>query len=130
VLIDSIFNYLLTDDKFYNVVYPHLDSRLFPDTNTKTLFGQIKKYSEAYSKHPTPADLKLLLSTNTDITEERTTEITEYLDRLMGIEVTKNVDLMIDETETWTKDRCMELAILDSVEIMNNGEPRGLIDFS
>lgn len=128
MIIDSIFNYLLADDKFYNVVYPHLDVRLFSDTKAKTLFGQIKKYSDTYSKHPKPADLKLLLSTNPDITQEKTTEVSDYIDTLTKMEVTKNPDLMIDEAETWVKDRCMELAILDSVEILQNGEPRGLIE--
>lgn len=128
MIIETIFNQLLENQKYFNVVYPHLHTRLFPDSNIQTIFDKVKGYTEQYSTRPSVKDVRLLVSTDRDISIEKTNSIEERLKEIQSIEVSENIDLLIDETEKWVQDRTMELAILDSVDILRDGKPRGLIE--
>lgn len=128
MILETIFNQLLTNQKYFKAVYPHLETRLFSNTNYQILFKKITEYSEKYSKPATAKEINLLLSTDQKITEQTTDDISKMITDISALEVSNNIDLLIDETEKWVQDRTMELAILDSVEILETNKPRGLIE--
>lgn len=129
MLLDTIFHNLLYNEPFFNKVYPFLKPELFEDVYYQILFEQIQKYSNLYSKRPNEKDLKLLLDTDREITEERTEEVVNVLKRIEKTESSDNLDFLVDETEKWVKDRVMELAILESVEILQDPKkPRTAIE--
>ena len=128
MILETTFNQLLANQKYFNTVYPHLNTKLFSNRHHQTIFQKMTEYVETYRQRPESKDVRLLISTDQNISEEDTQAIALLLDDVERLEVSDNVDLLIDETERWVQNRSMELAILESVEILETGKPRGLIE--
>lgn len=128
MLLENIFHHLFFNEKFYNIVYPYLFKELFTDKQFKILFQEMKKYTDAYSKRPSPKDIKVLLDSEQLITESETEELQSLLKKITTLEATENTDFILDETEKFVQNRTMEMAILESVEILEKNQPRGLIE--
>lgn len=115
------------NERYFGVVMPHLNQKLFIEKHEKQLIGIIKKYTNIYHSKPTVSDLKLLVTGDSELTENDTDKIISYLDALTDFEHAENTDYLIDETERYAQDRSMELAILESVDILQKKESRGKI---
>lgn len=129
MLIENIFHSLLTSSKFYGIVNPHLSERYFSDTEHNIVYKKIKEYSETkfvvgmidrISKQPTISDIKLLIDTDNNITESDTRLCYDFLDSLKNIEAVDDEKLLIKQTENFCQNRALEIAILDSVEIIQD----------
>lgn len=111
------------------MVYPHLNENYFTESFEKKLFLKIKNYYEEYTKQPNTSDIKLLVESDTNISERDSEEIYKFLDSLKNIEKVNNEELLIKQTEEWCQNRALENAILESVEILQNKkESKGSIE--
>lgn len=111
------------------MVYPHLNENYFTESFEKKLFLKIKNYHEEYTKQPNTSDIKLLVESDTNISERDSEEIYKFLDSLKNIEKVNNEELLIKQTEEWCQNRALENAILESVEILQNKkESKGSIE--
>lgn len=127
MLIENIFNSLLKSANFYTVVYAHLNERYFSDTEHNIVFKKIKQYTEKPVpvgkkgiRQPTITDIKLLIDTDNSISESDTELCYQFLDSLKTIDKVSDESLLIKETEAFCQSRALELAILDSVEIIQD----------
>ena len=93
MIVETIFNQLLNNQKYFNIVYPHLHSRLFVEVNLQTVFNKIKSYTEQYSKQPNVKDITLLISTDQNITVDKTNTIEKLLKDIKKIDAPDNIEL-------------------------------------
>ena len=118
MLIENIFYSLFTSPTYFIKVFPYLKREYFTERHEQTIFSEIKKYYLEYKKQPTPSDVFLLIESNQDITLEDTEQIKSLLKSYKTVDKVSDEDLLIDTTEDWCRERALELAILDSVEIL------------
>lgn len=128
MLVENIFHHLFESEEYFNVVYPHLNEELFSDRIIQVVFKNMHEYSETYNKRPNKKDVALTLSTDKRITQEETDQAIALLKSFSEETVSNNIDLVIDQTEKWVKARTMEMAIMESIEIIENDQPPELIE--
>jgi len=122
----NIFKHLFTNDEYFNKAYPHLYKELFVANHQQIIYDKIKYFTQKYNKRPKISDIKLIVESDYKVNEDISKDIVDELDGLKKVDEL-HIDMILDETEQFVKDRTMEIAILDSVEILENNKPRGLI---
>lgn len=124
ILLDTMFKYLFQDERYFGIVFNYLDPRLFSDVNYRQVLERMREYTVAYDKKPTIPDIKLLVDSDESITIEQTEDLIKFLDKINGSEVSNELDLVLDETEEWVLHRSCELALTDSLSILERGQPK------
>jgi archaellum biogenesis ATPase FlaH len=120
LLINNIFNSLINSSNYFSIVFPHLDEKYFGEKVHSNLFIKVKDYHLKYNKIPKISDLKLLIEMDNNVSESDSEELYTYLDSLKSIEKVSDENLLIKETENYTQQRALELAVLASVEVIQN----------
>lgn len=120
MLINNIFNSLLKSSNYFSIVQPFLKSDYFQEKLHSKLFDVIKEYHLKYNKIPSISDLKLLIQMDNNIPEKATDELYLYLDSLKNVEKVIDEKLLIDQTESYVKNRALELAIMSTFDIIKN----------
>ena len=120
MLIDNIFHSLFTSSNYFGTVFTHLKTEYFYDKPDRLLFESMQRYHAKYKKQGTYSNIKLLIDTDLEITEDDTNAIYEKIDLLKTVEKVTDEELLINKTEEWCKNRALELAILASVEIIQD----------
>lgn len=130
MLIENIFAHMLGNPEFFRKVYPHLKKDYFSDTVDRIVFDKLKAYENKYQKVPSASDIKLMIETDTNISEVDSDNTYKYLDELRNTDLVSDIDLLVTETESWAQNRALELAILDSVDILQNPKKgsKGMIE--
>lgn len=130
MLIENIFYSLFNSSNYFDIVYSHLNERYFVGVEHNIIFKKITEYKNVHtSKQPTSSDIKLLIETDSSISERNSDGCYEFLNSLSTIERVSDEKLLISETESYVQNRALELAILDSVQILEEGkQSKGLIE--
>jgi archaellum biogenesis ATPase FlaH len=128
MLIENMFSSLFKSSNFFRIVYPHIKPEYLSDRTDKILFETIQTYYNTYNKQGSISDVKLLVETNLNISEEDTDTLFEKLSQIKQIEQVQDEQLLIDQVEEWCKNRALELAILSSVDIIQKNQNKGLIE--
>jgi len=129
MLIENIYRSLFKSSDYFRMVYPHLEDKYFTEVFHKKIFNKIKQYYESYSKQPNISDIKLLIESDSNISEQDSNDSYEFLDSLNHIEAVNDEKLLIKQTEEWCQQRALENAILESVEVLQNKkESKGSIE--
>ena len=124
-----IFKHLFFDQDFHNMVYPFIEPRYFQESKYQLVFKKIKEFVDKYHKKPAVDDVKVLLETDETLTREVTDNCHLYLDKVRdNVKIHKNKDFVIDESERWVKSNALELAIVDSMDIVEKKKPTGPIE--
>lgn len=120
MLINNIFNSLIKSANFFSIVLSNCKPEYFGEKVHSKLFEIITEYNTKYNKQPKIADLKLLIEMNNNISEAETEDLNTFLDSLKNIEVISDESLLIKETEAYVQARALELAVLESIKIIEN----------
>jgi len=72
MLIENLFYTLLNDSNFFSIVYMHLNEKYFVDREHVIAFKKLSEFHLKYNKIPTVNDLKLLIESDTNISESDT----------------------------------------------------------
>lgn len=119
-----MFKYLFLDTRYFGIVFNYLDPRLFSDKDFKVILKRMKDYTAKFDRKPEINDIKLLIDGDESLTIERTNDLISFLDRLNSAEVSNDLDLVMSETEEWVLHRSCELALTDSLDILQRGKPK------
>lgn len=116
MITNTILSHLFESSIFFRKVFPYLKKEYFYDDEEKFLFNYIHIYFEKYNKQPSISDIRLFIFNDTKLNKKEYENIIKYLDKLK----VENYDIntLIIEVEKWIQLRALELAILDSVEIL------------
>lgn len=120
---------LIEDENYLVKVLPHLKTDYFSSQASKTIFKVIKVFVEKYSRKPTYTIVMTAITKNRNLPDSIFNEITELLkDAQENYNEDHNTQWLIDETEEFCKNRAMENAIYQAVEIHEKKEPAGKIE--
>ena len=118
----TIIKNLIQSEQFTRKVIPFLKSEYFADSSEQLLYKEITHYFDKYSKSPTLEALLINLDNLTGQSEQVVKNSKELLKTLPNDETP--LDWLIDETEKWCKDRAIYIAVMDSIEVLDEKSKR------
>lgn len=119
----QILNGLLTQPTFYRRVIAHMDEDYFDDPSHRLIVEKIKSYSAEFRKQAQPADIRIMIQNDMDLTEKETQSGIEAVSNAKNLEQVDD-DLLFKETEQFAKDMAFENVLRKSVTLMTEGEKK------
>jgi len=112
-----IFKGLLADAHYNALVCSAISNEYFENENSSILFETLKEYFQKYKQIP---EMDIILNI---IPEKNKESVSEYINEVkaIDIDVSKNYNFIVEETEKWLKASALKSAILDSADILNSG---------
>lgn len=109
---------LYSNKHFCSLIISALDKKLFDSNDAAKIYSKINEYFREYKDIP---DKNLLLNM---FDEKDRESICEYQNEVDSFEfdIEKNMNFLIDQTDTWLKGAALKNAILDSVKIIEKGD--------
>jgi KaiC/GvpD/RAD55 family RecA-like ATPase len=126
MLIDNTFKALTTSDSFFRATFAHLKREYFEEREDLILFDKYTQFVAKYNHIPNLADLKLLIEGDNKIGIEKTEELNERL-KIIHKSIAPNEELLITEVENWCQNRALQIALMNALEIMDNGGEKAII---
>ena len=119
---NTIIKNLIQNETYTRKVIPFIKSEYFTESSEKLVFEEIVKYFDKYTKSPTVEALLI----NLDNVTSKGDAIVKSSKQLIGNIETDDtpLDWLIDETEKWCKDRAIYIAVMDSIEVLDEKSKR------
>lgn len=118
-----IFSNILINDEYGRKVIPYLKEEYFEYQPEKIVFKLINGYVEKYNKFPSPQALSIDLDTIS--LEDRTFKsCKELIGSLSDTDNKKEIEWLLDKTEKFCQERAVYNAIMDSIQIIDNKDPK------
>ena len=119
---NTIIKNLIQNDTYTRKVIPFIKSEYFTESSEKLIFEEISNYFDKYTKSPTVEALLI----NLDNVNSKGDAIVKSSKQLVeNIETDDTpLDWLIDETEKWCKDRAIYIAVMDSIEVLDEKSKR------
>ena len=119
---NTIIKNLIQNETYTRKVIPFIKSEYFTESSEKLVFEEIVKYFDKYTKSPTVEALLI----NLDNVNSKGDAIVKSSKQLVeNIETDDTpLDWLIDETEKWCKDRAIYIAVMDSIEVLDEKSKR------
>jgi replicative DNA helicase len=109
---------LLYNEEYTRKVLPFIKDVYFEDTEQKVIFEEISKFVMEYNNIPTKEILCIDIEKRNDVNEEQFKKLIHIVDTLN--QVTVDFDWLMNTTEKWCKDRAIYLAIMESIQLVDN----------
>ena len=120
----TILKNLIQSEEFARKVIPFLKSEYFTEVDEKTVFAEVKDYFDKYTKNPTTEALLINLDNSTTLTDN----VVQSSKRLVGQLHDDNEETpqswLVEETEKWCKDRAIYIAVMNSIDVLDNKSQR------
>ena len=120
----TILKNLIQSDSFSRKVLPFVKDEYFTETDEKTVFNEIKDYFEKYTKTPTAEALLINLENNTRLSDSDLVQSKSIVGSIGKSSEETPQEWLIDETEKWCKDRAIYIAVMDSIEVLDEKSKR------
>jgi replicative DNA helicase len=120
----TILKNLIQSDSFSRKVLPFVKDEYFTETDEKTVFNEIKDYFEKYTKTPTAEALLINLENNTRLSDSDLVQSKSIVGSIEKSSEETPQEWLIDETEKWCKDRAIYIAVMDSIEVLDEKSKR------
>ena len=120
----TILKNLIQSDSFSRKVLPFIKDEYFTETDEKTVFNEIKNYFEKYTKTPTAEALLINLENNTRLSDSDLVQSKSIVGSIEKSSEETPQEWLIDETEKWCKDRAIYIAVMDSIEVLDEKSKR------
>ena len=111
-----IFENVLFNDDYNRKVLPFLKEEYFNERKDQIVFGIIKSYFDKYNKFPPIEALKIELSALKNVDTDTFKSTFEYIDSFE--QSNKDIDWLLDKTETFCKDKALYNALMRSIRIV------------
>lgn len=110
---------LIYNEPYVRKALPYLKAEYFNQSSQKIAFELISKFIERYNAIPTKNALQLMLDRRDASGKIKEKEFQETKTLIASLQVSEqdNIDFLVNETETFCKDRALELALLESIKI-------------
>lgn len=121
----QIINGLLTQPTYYRRVIAHIQEDYFDDPAEILVVQKIKQYTKEYNKQASPADVRLMIQNDMEITDGETSRSVEVINSAKILEPVDE-ELLFKETEKFAQERSFENILRKGVELMQGKEEKGL----
>ena len=119
---NTIIKNLIQNDTYTRKVIPFIKSEYFTESSEKLVFEEIVNYFDKYTKSPT---VEALLINLDNVTSKGDAIVKSSKQLVENIETDDTpLDWLIDETEKWCKDRAIYIAVMDSIEVLDEKSKR------
>jgi archaellum biogenesis ATPase FlaH len=105
-------------------VLPFLKAEYFTETDEKTVFEEVSNYFDKYTKTPTIEALLINLENNTSLQDGVVKSSKTIVQEIGSHQDETPQDWLIDEAEKWCKDRAIYIAVMDSIEVLDEKSQR------
>jgi replicative DNA helicase len=109
---------LLYNEEYTRKVLPFIKDVYFEDVEQRVVFEEISKFVMEYNSIPTKEILCIDIEKRNDVNEEQFKKLIHIIETLN--EVTVDFDWLMNTTEKWCKDRAIYLAIMESIQLVDN----------
>ena len=120
----TILKNLIQSEEFTRKVIPFLRSEYFTEVDEKTVFAEAKAYFDKYVKNPTAEALLINLDNNSSLTENVVKDSKRLVDELHKDTEETPIPWLVEETEKWCKDRAIYIAVMDSIDVLDQKSQR------
>ncbi len=119
---NTIIKNLIQNETYTRKVIPFIKSEYFTESSERLVFEEISNYFDKYTKSPTVEALLI----NLDNVNSKGDAIVKSSKQLVENIKTDDtpLDWLIDETEKWCKDRAIYIAVMDSIEVLDEKSKR------
>ena len=119
---NTIIKNLIQNDTYTRKVIPFIKSEYFTESSERLVFEEISNYFDKYTKSPT---VEALLINLDNVTSKGDAIVKSSKQLVENIETDDTpLDWLIDETEKWCKDRAIYIAVMDSIEVLDEKSKR------
>ena len=118
----TILKNLIQNEQFTRKCIPFLKPEYFTDTTERTVYEEIHAYFQKYTKPPTKEALLINLDNSTSINENVVKDAKTIVGKFESEDTPQ--DWLVDETESWCKDRAIYIAVMDSIEVIDKKSQR------
>tara|TARA_B110000858_G_scaffold49617_1_gene57269 strand:- start:4272 stop:5663 length:1392 start_codon:yes stop_codon:yes gene_type:complete len=119
----TILKNLILSDEYTRKVLPFIKDEYFSEQDELTVFKETKAYFDKYTKSPTVEALMINLSNNTSISDNVLLGAKTIVNSIGG-EQSPAAEWLVDETEKWCKDRAIYIAVMNSIEVLDEKNQR------
>jgi len=117
---------LLYNEKYVRESIPFLKDDYFEQRELKILYTSILEFINKYNAQPTRETLRVSIDNNKLLSDDDAKNIDSLIVELeKEKEVKENPKWLIDETEAWIQERAIHLALLESINIIDDNKPKG-----
>ena len=115
----TVLRNLINNDAYTRKVIPFIKKEYF-ESDHRVIFDQIVSFVSKYNKIPTAEALEIEMS-NSNVPDSLLTQAATILVNLRATDENKVDDeWLIDQTEKWCQDRAIYLAIMESINIIDD----------
>lgn len=111
----TILRNLLFNDVYCRKVLPFINPEYFENRHERVVFEEISKFIVSYEDLATKEILLIETEKRTDISEDVYKIVCDYVSKLDDSHI--DLEWLIDTTEKWCKDRAIELALVECIQI-------------
>ena len=108
---------LVTNEQYARKVLPFIKGDYFADKTERTIFEEITKFVDKYSKIPTQTSLEIEVSGRKDLNEEEFKKVVAVIKTLESTDV--DFDWLVNTTEQFCKDKAVYNAIVEGIQIID-----------
>ena len=119
---NTIIKNLIQNETYTRKVIPFVKSEYFTESSEKLVFEEIVNYFEKYTKSPTVEALLINLDNVTSKGDAIVKSSKQLVENIKKDDTP--LDWLIDETEKWCKDRAIYIAVMDSIEVLDEKSKR------
>lgn len=112
----TILTNLIHNEEYVRKVLPYIKKEYFQDYVDRSIFEIIQNHFSKYNACPTTDAVKLEIGNSKDYTEDQYKNANDLLDSLQPSKDT--FEWLLDQTETFCKDKAIYNAIMESVHII------------
>ena len=119
----TILKNLIQSNSFSRKVLPFIKEEYFNELDEQTVFKEVYSYFDKYNKSPTVEALLINLDNSTTLSDNIVQGSKTILQK-MGTSDETAEEWLVDETEKWCKDRAIYIAVMDSIEVLDEKSKR------
>ena len=119
---NTIIKNLIQNDTYTRKVIPFIKSEYFTESSERLVFEEISNYFDKYIKSPTVEALLINLDNVTSKGDAIVKSSKQLVENIKTDDTP--LDWLIDETEKWCKDRAIYIAVMDSIEVLDEKSKR------
>lgn len=114
-----IISNLINNVEYVRKVLPFLKEEYFTDSATKFLHRRIDHYVSTYNNAPTKDVLQIDLEEDRTLPEKVAGNVTDILEQIAA-KTPNDLAWLFDQTEKYCQERSIEIALQESIEILEN----------
>lgn len=112
---------LINNEEYIRKILPYIQVDYFQDYSQKVIFEEIQQFFSAYNELPTTEAIEIEIENRTDLNEQSYADCVSLISDFVYEPVEFN--WLCSTTEKWCKDRAIYLALMESIQIADGGDP-------